>query len=1152
MTFLSKTLIQPVQVFLCLIILITMPIIGHAQTVTGSVRGTITDPTGAVIPGAQLTATNVDTGVATSSSTNGDGLYSIRFLPIGRYTLSAKSNAFSDYKSTVFQLDIAQEATIDIKMSVSSATTNVQVEASVAPILNQENPTLGLTLSGTAVSSLPLNGRSLNAATAATPGAVNSGGDPTQQSSFNGSRQEVNSYLLDGMDIYDTIDGTGPKYSPNPDAIGELHIITSNATAEYSNVNGGLIIAVIKSGTNQFHGNAFVQLENYNMSANTWDNKHGTSAAALHPFTQTYFGGTVGGPIIKDKLFFFADYEGFRYHYSGTDYANIAPPAFLRGDFSSLLAANNPFFTAPTATSPGTQIVLHNRQGVPYANNQIPVSNPLSQFLAANPSLYPTPSQAPLDGIAEHDFVGSHSHYNRSNQGDFKIDWKASAKDYVSGRFTMYDSETQDILPVAIEFPSSPTTNPYKSFIVNEVHQFSPTAVNEFRAGFGRSIQGGGVPTDPSGQFGLSGNSKVGIPLPQSYPGFIGQTFNGTLIDSFGGASGSGSVTAPELYTENDFLYGDLFSLERGHHLMKIGAQFLRYQQNYSYAGNGGVLGNMTYGNNGFTFTGNSFADFVAGDLYTQDVPSVIGRFGQRQWRDGVFFQDDWKLYPNLTLNLGVRWDYSQPIYESNNKMANINLQTGAYSVAGQNGASRALYNSTFTQFLPRIGFAYSATPKFVLRGGYGITSYFEGMGANLRLTQNPPYDNETISQTTDIGAPLSVTAGLPKLPDGSNQGGTTYQAWDTNNRPSLTQQFSLTTEYQLSNASSIQIGYVGSTTQHMAIPLMANQLQSPVAPLNSEGQGPNQNLTIFQNLPYQPTGYLYHLTVKETRTGAMANYNALQITYHTRGSHGLDFTANYTLSHSLSNGGQGYDGLYGTNGDYYQQNSYNLSGEYGSTALDARHSLSGTLVYALPFGRGQQFGHDINRFEDLAIGGWKVSGLATVFTGNPLTLNSPGNYTSQLYAANAYPFHLRKMVIKNRSISGNWFGSDPSRYPCQADASGKVVDNGQCAYAAQSSVVGSPFNTFGSARPGSEIGPGFKNIDLSAFKAFNITQSQKIEFRADAFNAFNFANYAAPDTGIADTNFGNISQTRFASNGQSTTANAGQRMIQLSLNYHF
>jgi hypothetical protein len=1145
MTFPSKTLIQPAQVFLCLIILIAASITGHAQTVTGSVRGTITDPTGAVIPGAQVTATNVDTGVSTSSSTNGDGLYSIRFLPIGKYTLTAKSSAFADYKSTAFQLDIAQEATIDIKMSVSSTSTNVQVEADVAPILNQENPTLGLTLSGNAISNIPLNGRSLNAATAATPGAVNSGGDPMQQSSFNGSRQEVNSYLLDGMDIYDTIDGTGPKYSPNPDAIGELHIITSNATAEYSNVNGGLIIAVIKSGTNQFHGNAFVQLENYNMSANTWDNKHGTTAGTLNPYTQTYFGGTIGGPIIKDKLFFFADYEGFRYHYSGTGFASIAPAAFLHGDFSSLLALSTPI-TLINSTNLGGNGAVH-------GNNQVTVNNPIAQFLAANPSLYPTPNTAPIDGIAENDFIGSHSHYNRSNQGDFKIDWKISTKDYVSGRFTMYDSETQDILPVAIEFPSSPTTNPYKSFIVNEVHQFSPTAVNEFRAGFGRSIQGGGVPTDPSGQFGLSGNSKVGIPLPQSYPGFIAQTFNGINIDSFGAAHGSGSVTAPELYTENDFLYGDLFSLERGRHLMKIGAQFLRYQQNYSYAGNGGVLGNMTYGNSGFSFTNYSFADFVAGYLYTQDVPSVIGRFGQRQWRDGVFFQDDWKLYPNFTLNLGVRWDFSQPIYESNNKMANINLQTGAYSVAGQNGASRALYNALYTQFLPRIGFAYSATPKFVLRGGYGITSYFEGMGANLRLTQNPPYDNETISQTTSVGAPLSVTAGLPKLPDGSYQGGTTYQAWDTNNRPSLTQQFSLTTEYQLSNASSIQVGYVGSTTQHMAIPLMANQLQSIVAPLDAQGQGPNQNRTIFQNLPYQPTGYLYHLTVKETRTGAMANYNALQVTYHTRGSHGLDFTANYTLSHALSNGGQGYDGLYGTNGDYYQQNSYNLSAEYGPTALDSRHSLSGTLVYALPFGRGQQFGHDINRFEDLAIGGWKVSGLATVFTGNPLTLNGPGNYTSQLYAANAYPFHLRKMVIKNRSISGNWFGTDASASPCLPDPiTGIVTDNGQCAYASQSSVVGSPFNTFGSARPGSEIGPGFKNIDLSAFKAFNITQNQKIEFRADAFNAFNFANYAAPDTGIADGNFGRITQTRFANNGDTSTANAGQRIIQLALNYHF
>lgn len=1093
---------------------------GYAQTITGSVRGTVTDPGGAVVPNVQVTATNIDTGITSSTSTNGEGLYSIRLLPVGHYTLTAQTQGFAKYRSNAFSLDIDQEATVDIKLGLESANASVQVEATVAPLLNQENPTLATVIDPATLSSVPMDGRNFMAATVAVPGSVHSSGSTTEQPSINGNRQEGNAMFLDGMDIYDNIDNTGAKYTPSPDAIEQVNVITSNPPAEYDNANGGIIVAVLKSGTNHFHGNAFFQLESHNMAANTWSNKNVASGTPsnISPFTQSYFGGSVGGPIMKDKLFFFADYQGYRYHYAGTSSYSLVPQAFLKGDFSLLL---QPTLLGGVANKQITQLYDSQNGFKPFVNNQVPVKSPIAQFLAANSSFYPAPNRTPTDGIAQNDYQGPTTNFNRANQGDVKVDWKLRSTDSFNARYTRYNQQNGSTALLDIEFPNAPSQNDYTSIVLNEVHQFSTAAVNDLRIGFGRAIAGGNTPTDSSGQFGLSGNQKVGIPIQQAYPGFVNQS-------GFTNISSIGAFSTPELYTENDFLYGDDFSLERGRHLIKIGAEFLRYQQNYTYGGNGGVMGNMTY-NGAFTSNPNatvsspgySFADFVLGYLDEQDIPGFSSRFGQRQWRDGIYIQDEWKVRDNLTLNLGLRYDYFQPIYERHNKMANVSLVNGSISYAGVNGASRALYNPIYDEFLPRIGFAYTAMPRFVIRGGYAIVDYWEGMGANLRLTQNPPFNNEYITNAivptkTSGGTPLSVTAGLPPS---TSTAGSTYQAWDPNNRSSQAQDYNLTTEYQLSNKSSFQVGYVGSYTTHMAIPVDATQYTHAPVP--------------GQALPLRfPT--LGAVTVKETRTGGMANYNAMQAQYRVRDANGLNFTANYTYGKGMSNGTQGYDGLYGTSGGYYQQDAFNLGAEYGPTPTSATHSLSGSLAYDLPFGRGRKYGTDMNRVADLLVGGWKVAGIASVWTGMPITMGTGGtNYSGAVNSFSARPDHLRPLHVVHRT-SHYWFGDlgpTDSATPCAAG-----VDNGICAYRAQGTTA------FGTAANGSERGPGFNNIDLSVYKSFDITENQRLDFRADAFNAFNFANYGNPSTNVSNVN----------SFGQITGTKGNQRIMQLALNYHF
>jgi hypothetical protein len=1119
----AKTSVWRMQHLLFVLFLATATILCRAQTITGSVRGVITDPSGAVIPGATVTAKNVETGVSSSTVTNSTGLYSIQFLQIGRYTIEVKAKGFGEEHSSPFQLEIDQQATINVPMHMEGSSTQVSVNFDTAPILNTENASLGVTIDQTAISNMPLNNRSFVAATVAVPGSIHTGGNTNEQPAVNGNRQQGNSMLLDGMDIYDNINNAGTQaptpnsqpqgalYVPNSDALQEIRVITSNAPAEFGNVSGGQIVAVTKNGTNQFHGNAFFQLENYQLNANTFANKFTSgTATALTPYTQTFFGGTLGGPIKKDKLFFFVDYQGFRYHQSGTAFTGVAPAAFRTGDLSLLLA---PVING----KPHTPIQLFNSQNhdAPFVNNQIPITSPIAQFLFANPAAYPLPNSPATDGIAQNNYLGLSNSFNRNNQGDIKIDWKASSRDNVSGRFTIARTINGTIgTPVPVSFPNAASPTAYTSFVVSEVHTFSTNAVNELRAGFGRNNQISGLPTDPSGLFGTAGNQKVGINMPQNgYEGFAQQVFN----PPSGGydISNIGSYDTPQDFTENTYFYGDNFTLQHGHHLMKMGVQFLRYQQNYSYSGNAGVLGQVQY--QGY-FTGDPFADFLSNYVTSQTVDGQVGRFGQRQWRDGAFFQDDWKVLPNLTINLGVRYDYSQPIYEVHNQETNVNLATGALEAAGQDGNSRALYNPTYDQLLPRLGFAYSPTARTVIRGGYGISSYFEGLGVGLRLTQNPPYQAEyqsraVIPTTSDpAGAPLNVEQALST--DLTATG--TYNAWSPNVRPSWNQEFSLTVEYQLSNNSSLQMGYVGQTAQHLAIPRMANQLTAPNTPApfaNSLGQ---------------------NVQVKLTDTEGMMNYNAFQAVFRKRSSNGLDFTANYTYSKAMTNAGQGFNGIYGTNGQYYQQDAYNLRPEYGPSPLDATHNVSGSLVYELPLGRGHRFGKDWSRLTDIALGGWKISGLASAFSGNPLTITSNANYTQIVNSADARANHLRPLHVTHRGV-GNWFGTDPSAQPCLANAQGAIIDNGLCAYSEQSATA------FGSATPGSERGPGFENIDLSGFKAFHFTDSQSLEFRADAFNAFNFASYNNPDTGVNDANFGQINSTR-----------NNPRTLQLALNYRF
>ena len=830
------------------------------QTVTGSITGLVTDPSGAVVQGATVTAENVATGVKTTAKTNGAGVYTLRFLPIGTYQLKIDANGFNPSNVAPFALEIDQTAKIDVELKIGSSTT-VTVQEQVHPILDTTDATLGNTLSTNEIQNIPLNGRNFSALTLFQPGAVDTdpggmtGNNAIERNTYNsgiasinGNREQANNYMLEGADDNEPQNNL-IGYNPAPDAIGELRVVSGNANASYGNANGGAIITVLKSGTNHFHGSLYDFLQSQILDANSWSNGLSNPVIPKNSYTQNIFGGTIGGPIVKDKLFFFADYEGIRHHTGGMSSASVLTQAMRNGDFSALL------------TDAATPIQLYDTQNnfTPFANDQgVPVTNPVATYLFAHPELYPLPNRPAVsissggDGLIQGDYVGPQSSFVSNNQEDFKVDWTPNNVDKVSGFYSQGKGSDHTTAIIPVVFPNF-NTYPTKIAGANWVHTFSPTIVNEARFGFTRVRWNNGIPSDPTGLFGVTGDQKVGIPFgAQKYVGFTGQNINSGQ-NSLSNPSYFGTNANPQVFTDNTFNYQDNLTWQHGRHFFSIGGQATRYQQNYLNAGNVGFLGQFSY-NGQFTGlpggSGYGAADFDLGLIQNVQLASPLGWVGNRQWRVAGYFQDDFKLNSRLTLNLGLRYEYDQPWYEQNNKTANV-LPGGTVEYAGHvpTGAAagsivcatHACYNANYKQIMPRVGFAYQAMNKLVIRGGYGATSFFEGYSFNQRLTSSPPFSlainsTATIPSGTSGGSPFTVADAFSQ-PLGINN--SLYSVWPQDIQPAYIHQFTLVTEYALTSELSLSAGYHGQVGHHLADYRNGNQLTAAQAlDLNVAGCG--------------------------------------------------------------------------------------------------------------------------------------------------------------------------------------------------------------------------------------------------------------------------------------------------------------------------
>jgi hypothetical protein len=1090
------------------------------QTITGSITGTVTDPTGAVAPGAKVTATNVATNLAYTASTNEAGIYSILFLPPSTYKLAVELSGFKTATLTDLRILGNQASRVDVTLEIGESVQTVEVTG-VAPILQSESTQTGDTLTATKLTALPLKSRNFVAMTLLVPGAVSPNPEGTNsrfgaRPYVNGNREQTNNFMLDGVDVNDSIDNR-VGYSPNVDALEEVKVLTGNAAADYGNAGGATVMMTLKSGTNEFRGNLFEFLRNEKLDANGFFRNRSAATATRTGFKRNIFGGTFGGPIKRDKLFFFTDYEGTEQRAGGPANATVAPQAWRNGDLSMF-----------------PNVIRDPLSGEPFPNKQIPQSriiNPVARKLFSDPALYPLPNQIGVGALGQSANYGTATASTLKNhQGDVKIDYRLSDKDNLSGRWSIGSYESfgsRAALPTSM---TSGQEGPTQSAVINWVRSFSPTIVNEARVAFSRILIQDTV-LDWSGQLGENGNQAFGIPGGQAIPGLSSVTLGGGLTGI--GASATISDTA-----DNKFIYYNNLTWQKGRHLLKMGGQFTRYQQNRYYAGNNGALGLFVYSAN---YTGLDYADFLLDLLSRKGRGAATGMWGHRSWRSALFFQDDWKATRNLTLNFGMRWEYMEPLYEVGDRQVNVNTVTGQLILPGQSDLGRATYNGYRKQFMPRFGFAWTPpgfSNKMVVRGGYAYMSFMEGTGANLRLPLNPPFFLET-DFSYDVRTPGTITTGFADVVaanlrlDMPRPAGTVVpqlqgRAWDLNLRPQTTSQINFTMEYQMDRATSVSAGYVAQKGTHLVAPVEGNQPLPGTGPF-STWSNLNLRRPLINALPN-----LGNIAI--TQASATMDYHSLQMMGRRRFAAGLEFMVSYTYGKTLTDN-LGYYGSALTSGEgAYWQNAYDRRSNRGPAFFDIRNNLTIAGTYDLPFGKGQKLASALPPAADFLLGGWNLNYSMAARSGVPITVRAVDR-TGQAVRGNVRANRYRTLVV-NESMRNvdNWFGLPMATAERTAFFCAAGVDNGQCPY-------GQPADgSFGNSAIGTEQGPGFFNLDFAIGKKFRVTERYYFDFRTELFNALNHVSWAPPGANLAaPASFGVIgSQVQ------------NPRQIQFGLKFYF
>ncbi len=1031
---------------------------------TGTIFGTVTDQSGAVIAGVKVELIDIDRHITTEAISQDNGEYVFTAARVGQYELKASKTGFATVNLANLSLEVQQRMRVDLKLPLGAVGQSVEVQGQT-PLLETGTSSVGQVVGNKSITELPLNGRDYQQLAVMTSGIVPTGQISRGPSDFsaNGARPLSNNYLLDGMDnnsyILDLQNASSESMAPSIDALQEFKVQNNSFGAEIGRYGGAVINATIKSGTNAFHGDVFEFLRNSDLDSNNFfNNRAGVKKA---PFRQNQFGGTLGGPIIKNKLFFFGSYQGTRVA-QGVTYVSTVPTA----------AERNGAFPVPIydpATLSGSTRSL-------FPNNTIPTSrfDPTGMLTV---DTYPLPNQP---GAANNYILNPPNKFN-GDQYDNRVDYNISSRDLLFGRYSLTESDL--LSPGGLPSPASgqpaageiPITA--HSGVLSETHTFSPNIVNEFHGGVNR-LDAVRLPENRQNliqQFGFKG-----IPFYSDITGLPAISVTGFTN------LGEGS-TLPNVKLSQIFQYSDAVNIIHGPHSFKTGAD-IRFIQSDAFTPSS-TRGAFTF-SGAFTQnpasrpgTGSAIADFLLGEpsAATMTTPTV-GDLRQRYY--GFFFQDDWQVSQKLTLNLGARWDLNSPFWDHLNRMSNFVYEPGAANfgtivVAGSQGESipnRALVQFTKDNVVPRAGLAYRLTPKVVIRTAWGMFNAGTTLdGINGRLSYNPPWTASYAYSSDQLNPLFTLATGFPAsaLLASVNQINRALDPWDPKLQNGYLEQWNFGVEDQVTPNLLATVLYSGSEGHHLVDSRNINQ--PPPGPGATQPRSPFPNYT----------------TITLTESQANSNYNSLQAKLERRFSSGLTFLANYTWSHFIDDAQPTLD----TSGAGIQ-NNYNMRGERGNSNYDVRQRFVTSAAYELPWGPGKKFLS--NGLAGKVLGGWQVNGIVAAQSGNPFTPTYSIN-VANVTGSTQRPDRLSSGVLPygQRTVT-DWFNVSSFGTPAAF--------------------------TFGNSGRNILTGPRLFQGDLSIFKMINLREIVRLQFRADFFNNFNHSDFDVPNAVIGTTAAGTIS----------------------------
>ncbi len=1135
--------------------------LGLSQTTSTSILGTVTDSSGAIVGGARVTIVDVGTGIKRDEVSSSTGDFNFPLLNVGTYDVTVSKEGFKTESRRGILLELNQKARVDFILEVGAISERVEIR-SEAPILSTEDASLGMVVNTRTIEELPMNGRNIGSLAVLQPGVFfggrmgydggvsgstgTGGGVPipgdTIAISANGQRDTDQHATLDGVSVTEARVNTVP-FTPSVEAIEEFKVLAGTYSAEYGTHAGAQLTMVLKSGTNQFHGTAFEFLRNDKLDAEdyfqNYFNAPGAASKPKNQLRQNQFGGVFSGPIWipkvyngKNRTFFMFDYEGRRRRQpGGTGTSNVPTDAFRNGDLSALLNRRDNNTGAPL---PSIQI-FDPITGDPFPGNIIPASRiqPAAKALTA---FWPAAQRINSDPLSGINYIGTGNVKIDDDQKFLRIDHELSSNDKLFGHYVIDD----------ISYTLINAANPnFNYFVVGRnqsaagqyVHIFSPTLVNEFRFGYNRSVDNTLNPrsntTFSLASLGLTGfnvltdNNRPFTPREAGVPPISIQGYS-TLSDQDGGNG---------FDFNQQWQWSDNLTFNRGSHNFKMGVDITRVAL---FRGAANVpRGDLNFNGD---IAGNAFAAFLLGIPSQTDSPEGLPLTDSRQTRYGLYFLDDWKVGRKLTLNLGLRWEYNTSAVDVDGLWRSLDFRHQVNGLPVLLPAIRTQNYQFYTPekklFMPRVGFAYRATDKWVIRGGGGIYYNVHQLNNYTILNLNPPLSGSSAFVNTPVNGVLKP--GTPvysyQNPFGALSSTSTINANTLNpdNWEPRIMQWSFDIQRRLPFDSVLTVGYVGNHGVHI----------DNTVELNNPDPAPNTNSTAQQRRPYQfvvdgPGGPVRPLSrIRWLDSGGQSWYHGLQADWQKRFSRGLQFNVAYTYSKAEGTGYGRNESFGATNNGTYQ-NPRNRAADKSVYPFDVTHNAVINFIYEIPTPPGFR-----NHFGRAILGGWQANGIWTLRSGFPFTVQQSN--TLNTFNSPVRPDRLGTGTLSNPTVN-LWF--NPSDFQI-------VTCN-----------VSYLLNTchYGNSGNGILRGPGFNNFDFGLTKNFRITEAMKIQFRAETFNLANHPNFNTPNATLTagpgyyptqDPTTGAVgaypNQVRSQGPGSITSLVSPMRVIQFGLKFRF